>query len=324
MMGASAAAACCCQQTPADRSGPAPPRCVQAVAGALPTASEWVVMRGRRRGRVWAHAAPCKGGGGSGPASTHVSMPPLPCCPALLRSAVMTTCESIQLNNCCGNCTTDCRTTETGMTCQSMQCQCPAATPYFFNGRCRQCTTNAHCALPNTVCDTTSDYTCKCAAGRADCNGVNTDGCEVNLSNDPQVPPAPATKGRHVPRRQAVPRLVLTPAPPSLSPLPSSRQNCGSCGNRCAEGAEGWACVGGICGGACLPGWTWCGGTCQKDNSVNRGDVCCATITCQSGFGMQCSGAPGSPGVCRCNAGELLGRSWHGAPACSALPLWPA
>lgn len=70
----------------------------------------------------------------------------------------------------------------TGLACLQGTCRCPAATPFFLNGRCRQCTANAHCTLPNTVCDTTSDCMCKCAAGWADCDANASNGCECLLA----------------------------------------------------------------------------------------------------------------------------------------------
>jgi hypothetical protein len=139
-----------------------------------------------------------------------------------------------------------------------------------------------------------------CAAGFADCNHVEPDGCEVDLGSDPK--------------------------------------NCGGCGNTCAAGetCSAGVCVGG-CGtsGSCTAGFTCCfGSICdnlQSDvtNCGGCGAACgpvqhgtaachnaaCAVGSCASGW-ADCNGAPFDG--CETSTGsdpKNCGSCGHGCPA---------
>jgi len=77
-----------------------------------------------------------------------------------------------------------------------------------------------------------------CDTGWLDCNGDLDDGCEANLQFD--------------------------------------RNNCGACGNECADGVD---CISGNCG--CAPGLTYCWGRCvdttSDDNNCGGCDVWCSS-----------------------------------------------
>lgn len=229
-----------------------------------------------------------------------------------MRSADESNCESLQLNDRCGTCTTNCNTATTGRICTDMLCQCPADKPYFCDGRCRACCLNTHCPLPHMMCETGqgASYTCTCAGDWRNCNGLPADGCELDTSGDPKVPRARPLGSRHaggVAGTAAAGALALTLTPSPRHPPTPSPQNCGSCGKQCPAGTPCTDAVcGGVGGGACLTGWTYCNGACQQDNTADRGGTCCATKTCKSGFGLVCDGAAGSPGMCRCDTGAPL------------------
>lgn len=98
------------------------------------------------------------------------------------------------------------------------------------------------CATPNPSFNLTAacvDAKCKyeCAAGAFDCNGIPDDGCEAQPTTDPL--------------------------------------NCGTCGNKCADGVR---CINGICG--CPLGFTDCNGNCI-DLSSNDYNCGACNFSCQ-------------------------------------------
>ncbi len=83
------------------------------------------------------------------------------------------------------------------------------------------------CSFPNArgVCVASACGMGACAPGWADCDGVQANGCEVNLGAD--------------------------------------TSNCGACGRVCAGVTNGAAtCAAGVCGSTCNAGYTTCGGAC--------------------------------------------------------------
>ncbi len=174
-------------------------------------------------------------------------------------------CDGIATNGCetnlatsrtnCGSCGNDCPGTAT---CAAGICMCFAGQALCGGSCVNLVTSTANCGACGNECPTRPGSTASCVAGAchsacnmpfADCDGVATNGCEVNLT--------------------------------------TSTANCGACGTTCASGAAccGGACVGPCaagtvqCGCACVPlGTTTNCGAC--------GDRCGAAQLCVMGACM--------------------------------------
>ena len=157
--------------------------------------------------------------------------------------------------------------------------------------------TLAHCGMCGNACPARANATPTCAAGAcgftcaagfADCNGVASDGCEVNLGLDeghcgscPTVCPAGATCTAGV---CACPLGTSSCAGACVN-FTSDTRNCGACGTVCATGQ---VCRTGTCQATCASGSTLCGTQCVTlgDNPLNCGacgNRCAADSTCASG-----------------------------------------
>ncbi len=161
-----------------------------------------------------------------------------------------------------------------GDVCSAGHC-CPAGQTNC-GGVCVDITTSAtHCGTSCAVCPSYPGATpvctagvCgySCTAGFADCNGLASDGCEVNLATDVLHCGACGTNctgGRTCQGEVCSCRVgqvvcggvCVTPA--------TDPANCGACGNACAAPANGAvACTGGACVVTCHAGYVLLGEVC--------------------------------------------------------------
>ncbi len=128
-----------------------------------------------------------------------------------------------------------------------------------------------------------------CSAGRGNCNGSWTDGCEVNLNTSNSHC---GQCGKLCPTGTTCQSGVCLCA--NGQPL-NTNNNCGSCGIACTGGR---VCVNGTC--ACPPGTALCGGTCTDlTTQLNCGgcdNVCASGAICNNGLCL----CPGAPPVMSC------------------------
>ncbi|PZR06388.1 MAG: hypothetical protein DI536_30425 [Archangium gephyra] len=176
------------------------------------------------------------------------------------------------------------------------------------SAHCGQC--NRACSAPfaTTTCSASNCGITQCDTGRANCNNLYVDGCEINTRTD--------------------------------------IANCGTCGNACSAANGAPACNNGICGIACGTGFADCNGqigdgcevnlnttlthcgTCGNQcNLANATPRCqggeCQILSCNPGF-ADCNGVASdgcevnitnSPGHCgACNAAC---NGTNGTPTCS-------
>jgi hypothetical protein len=224
--------------------------------------------------------------------------------------------------NHCGACGNDCAFANGGASCVSGRCVLGACLTGFGNcdgiaengcetnlntavGHCgacqRVCTTSVSGLVP--VCNTGSCGTAlaTCPAGRADCDGSSTNGCEADIA--------------------------------------TSLSNCGACGQACARANAAEACVGGACVlGACVSGFgncdgdtlngceanvrfsvTHCGGCGRPCFYANASAQCfrdtCALGACAAGF-ANCDSVAGNG----CEAALLSDRANCGACGRACAP----
>jgi hypothetical protein len=129
-------------------------------------------------------------------------------------------------------------------------------------------------SLPNAsaICSGGSCVTGTCDPGYANCNGLNADGCEVNIDTDPH--------------------------------------NCGACGHMCSSANGTAICSGGNCGIVCDPGYVNCDSNpsngCETHVMGNDnancgacGNVCTGGHTCIAGV---CSGCAATS---ECSTGQI-------------------
>lgn len=128
--------------------------------------------------------------------------------------------------------------------CMGGMCQTPTCTDGVKNGNetgvdcgggtCPQCPVGQGCiaasdCVINSICQAGQ---CSCAPGRSDCNGLPADGCEINVTNDPN--------------------------------------NCSGCGNVCVLPNATESCVASMCMvGSCDPGFANCNGMTADGCEVN-------------------------------------------------------
>jgi hypothetical protein len=194
-------------------------------------------------------------------------------------------CETNVSNNPmhCGACGTVCSDVSGTPSCTAGACQiaCDAGFADCNGNAADGCETDVfgdenNCGACGTVCSSVNG-TPSCAAGACqipcnpgfdDCNGNTADGCEVNVSSDPN--------------------------------------HCGACGTVCSSVNGAPSCAAGACQIACHIGFGDCNGNaadgCETDVSGDEnncgacGHVCAGAETCQSGV---CVGAPTcGPAVC--------------------------
>ncbi len=236
----------------------------------------------------------------------------------------------------CGACGAICDGTNGTATCSSGTCNI-TCTPGF--GNCDAQSTNgcetslttspAHCGFCTNACPvpahataTCTSATCgyTCAAGWADCDGLASNGCEVDIAGDPDHCGTCATvcSSNHVATRTCSAGVCSGTCATGYADCNSNKATdgceadlttvatCGYCGNVCGNANATASCVGGICQLTCNTNWANCNGTnsdgCEVNTSTDPNNcnaclqVCSSanisTRTCTSGT---CSGA--------CNAG---------------------
>lgn len=137
----------------------------------------------------------------------------------------------------CGACGTQCSFAHAAATCASSACSLGPCSADFGNcdgnaangcetslltdaNNCNAC--NGKCRLANAtaVCTGGACAVASCNAGYSDCDGVATNGCEVNLATNPD--------------------------------------NCNACGTKCSTANGTASCDAGICAIACNPGYANC------------------------------------------------------------------
>jgi hypothetical protein len=161
---------------------------------------------------------------------------------------------------------------------------------------------NATAACVNGVCAIAA-----CSPGYQDCDAKAADGCEVDVSTDPN---ACGSCGRVCFVPHGVPTCVagVCDCPPVCLPgyancsgdcssgcdthTDTDLANCGACGNAC-PGANAF-CFGGVCGCFCGQGYANCDNDCgngcevhvttDPNNCGGCGHVCAANQSCVNGF----------------------------------------
>ncbi len=180
-----------------------------------------------------------------------------------------------------------------------------------LDGQCRpQCQTNYDCQVVNPLSSCSSGRCVpQCSVGRADCDGVMPNGCEVDVRVDARNCSA---CGRACPAGQVCSAGACrdgcadgeTSCAGSCVRLASSVAHCGRCANACPTPANATpTCAMGACGFACLPGF----GDCDGDAS----NGCEASLT-----------APDHCGTCatRCAAPTPACSTVEGRVVCTAEP----
>jgi hypothetical protein len=227
----------------------------------------------------------------------------------------------------CGSCGVACAA---GFACIAGECVSSACTPP--SGECDAnpatvCETNLDtsvsncgscgfaCGFPNATaaCRNGVCVLASCAANHADCDGNETNGCEVDLATDPRHCGACATAcGSNSLCNSGICVCALGYADCDglrsngcESDLRTSVQNCGVCGTSCSASGAMATCTNGSCGfGACTAGFGNCDGL-----SSNGCEATLDTLTNCGACGRACAGANATAsctgGTCRltCLAG---------------------
>jgi len=237
-------------------------------------------------------------------------------------------CEtSISTNDNCGACGATCTDPAKPCVRRSLgdyQCGCEVGKLKCVGG-CQDVTgDDKNCGACRNVCPSTVDggpapydymyYGCvdsqcdrlKCVPYRANCDGVDSNGCEVDLLSSDNCgacgvvcPPGQACR----PDQRGAPQCMC-PAGTTFCmgmcvDLASDPANCGACGLACPSGPSGGSsavavCEFGICGRQCIVGTADCNGN-EKDgcevNTNNDPNNCggCG-VTCNAVAGQACVG----------------------------------
>ena len=196
--------------------------------------------------------------------------------------------------------------------------------------RCVACTTDAHCPAPTNATGRCAESRCAiaCATGFADCDGMATNGCEVNTQTADahcggcgmQCPTAPNAASAC-----AMGRCGLTcdtgfadcdgmAANGCEVDTRVSASHCGACGRMCAAAANAApACAAATCRLACLPGFADCDGVATNGcEAALSGTANCGAC------GNACAGATplcveGERGAFACSSGCVAGQARCGS-----------
>ena len=189
-------------------------------------------------------------------------------------------------------------------------------------GGCGQACSNAHVSMP-----TCTKGVCggSCDTGFGDCNNKPADGCEDNVTSDPDNcgPGGPKSPGcgvkcssKNVAMRECAGGVCTSPCTPGFGDCNGNKQtdgcevdvrtsdgqggtmikNCGACNMTCSgANVMGSACANGSCAGTCMGGF----GDCNMDLRTDGCEVNTKTSNGQAGMSIQhcggcnmsCSGA---------------------------------
>jgi Cys-rich repeat protein len=262
----------------------------------------------------------------------------------------------------CGACGNACRLPNATAACSMGRCTIGMCNPNYAD--CDGVASNGcevdlratvtHCGTCNAACPgrprtvpACVDGSCRyvCEAGFAECNGVDADGCEVDIRTDGANCGGcgRACRPLNGAGRCTAGACVVTACEPGFADcnmrpedgcevsLNSDARNCGTCGTACPSGQ---VCQMGRCSMVCMPPQTLCGTTCttlatDANNCGACGRACptgqvCIGGACQPNCG---AGETNCSGVCvntitnvtncgRC--GNACPRPANAAPTCAA------
>ncbi|MET0391051.1 MAG: hypothetical protein ABW321_34080 [Polyangiales bacterium] len=229
-----------------------------------------------------------------------------------------TSCDETNANGCetdlrtetnCGSCGVTCTYTNALTSCSSGSCQLTGCSSGFGNcngadadGCEQRLNTNTHCAQCNQGCSlgnataSCSSGSCQvasCNGGFGNCDGSAANGCEVDLSNNPQHCGAcgqactnnfACQSGRCVCTSNSQCGSGQTCCGGSCKNLATDASNCGSCGRSCGSGLS---CCSGTCKNLAtdMDNCGSCGRQCD-DEDTNR----CTSGQCRCSSDAPCSG----------------------------------
>jgi hypothetical protein len=156
----------------------------------------------------------------------------------------------------------------------------PATDPAHCGGCGATCSGNN---MATVVCDGGSCEAGECAAGFADCNNdKRTDGCEIDLNNDPRNCGGCGTvcSANHIATPTCAGGLCTGVCDTGWADCNNDKRtdgcetdvttlaNCGTCGHSCPDRANATkSCAGGVCTYACLAGFASCNGGPSEDDA---------------------------------------------------------
>jgi hypothetical protein len=238
----------------------------------------------------------------------------------------------------CGACGTVCNTVNGTPTCAQGSCGIAACDAGYrdcdqlaFNG-CEVSSTSDvnHCGGCGVVCPArpSAVATClgsacgyACVAGRLDCDGVASNGCEVDTTasnNHCGACGVVCTQGRTCQSGACTTAVCVAgsadcdhdPANGCEVNLSSNAAHCSACGSACAYANGTGVCAAGSCAlGACAAGWADCNASsadgCELNiaNNVNHCGACGRVCPSSNGVATCVAGACG---MSSCNAGFVL------------------
>ena len=267
-------------------------------------------------------------------------------------------CDGSPLNGCevdlavsafnCSACSAECSTTNANSVCDTGRCRLTCAEGW---GNCdglatNGCETNlrstlAHCGGCNIPCPAPNHNSVECfngmcrlgtcARGYDDCNGRASDGCEIDLNDDPEH------CGRCGNACPGGPRAICVAGVCGLTGCPAGRaecdgntatvcetdvttsaQHCGVCGNACSTANATSVCEMSVCRLACAAGFGDCDGVvgngCETDTRVTAshcgrcGNVCSLPRASVSA----CVGGSCVVGACSGTFGDCDGMAANG------------
>lgn len=253
----------------------------------------------------------------------------------------------------CGSCSNDCTSSAGNWSCDDGQCavsQCPDGQADCDGNSANGCETDTtssvlHCGfcrnicnLPNATakCEGSQCLIDSCTPGFADCDGLDSNGCETNLKT------STASCGACGRACSSAGTLALTcsdglctsaclanfancsrpatgPDDGCESDLRISPDHCGACGRACSTAhATTPVCAGGTCASTCEDGW----GNCLKPAAPVADDGCetnlASNLSSCGACGHSCSGA-NTTGLA-CSAGKCAPTCASGYADCATPP----
>lgn len=242
--------------------------------------------------------------------------------------------SSNDVNN-CGGCGTKCTFANAAASCVSSTCTLGACTAGFGNcdgsaangcevnlktdvNNCNTCGTKCTFANASATCNNGTCAMGACNAGYADCDGLASNGCEVNLKADINNCNACGTKcsttNGTATCNNGTCQIACNPgfADCDLSAANGCEINtntntahCGTCATVCNSTNGTATCTGGVCGITCNGGYGNCDGSAANGCEVNTNTSVNYCGSCSNVCGSA-NGTPGcSGGVCSiaCTAG---------------------